>query len=121
MLRELIRRLRRDKRGQGLVEYGLLIAGVSLVCAAAVSIFGQKTGDLIAAVVEVLPGSQPQDNNPIQVGRLIETGPVGVNNTLTVDLNAIGANRNTDRLGINVVGSGQGAVAGFDGLIIETH
>src|SRR3954454_5671900 len=57
MILNLIRRLRRDKKGQGLVEYGLLIAGVALISAAAVSLFGHKTSDMIGAVAAVLPGA----------------------------------------------------------------
>jgi hypothetical protein len=116
-----LRKLRRSRKGQALLEYGMTIAGVSLVSAAALSIFGHKTSDMIGAMASVLPGAQPQDNNPIQSGRLIETGPVGTNNTLTLDLGSIGSNKNTDRLGVNVVGSGQGAAPGFDNLIVETH
>src|SRR4051812_13241341 len=73
MLLKLIRRLRRDKKGQGLVEYGLLIAGVALICAAAVSVFGHKTSDLIAAVAAIMPGAHTGDNGPIVSGHLIET------------------------------------------------
>ena len=40
----------KDKKGSALVEYGLLIAGVALVCAAAVSVFGHKTNDIVAKI-----------------------------------------------------------------------
>ena len=40
-----------NKKGQGLVEYGLIIAGVALVCAAAISLFGHKTADLKAGSI----------------------------------------------------------------------
>ncbi len=43
-----MRKFLNNKKGQGLVEYGLIIAGVALICAAAVSVFGHKTSDLIA-------------------------------------------------------------------------
>ena len=56
MCAHFFRRLVRDKKGQGLVEYGLLIAGVALISAAAVSVFGHKTDHLISAVAAVLPG-----------------------------------------------------------------
>ena len=72
MILNLLRRSRRDKKGQGLVEYALLIAGVALISAAAVSVFGHKTSDMIAAVAAILPGAHTDDNNTIQSGHLIE-------------------------------------------------
>ena len=62
-----------NKKGQGLVEYGLIIAGVALVCAAAIAIFGHKTSDLVAATAAVLPGAHADDNGPIVSAKLIET------------------------------------------------
>lgn len=56
-----------------MIEYGLLIAGIALIAAVSVSIFGNKTADLIAAVATVIPGSSGDDNLPIINGHLIET------------------------------------------------
>jgi Flp pilus assembly pilin Flp len=64
---------RATQKGAALVEYGLLIAGVALIAAVSVSIFGNKTADLIAAVATVLPGSSGSDNLPIVNGQLLET------------------------------------------------
>jgi Flp pilus assembly pilin Flp len=58
----MLRKMFRNKKGQGLVEYGLIIAGVALICAAAISVFGHKTNDLIAAVAAILPGAHADDN-----------------------------------------------------------
>jgi len=69
----MLKRLLRSKKGAALVEYGLLIAGVALVSAAAVSIFGHKTNELIAGIASVLPGAHADDNAPISSGQLIET------------------------------------------------
>ena len=60
-----MRKMLRNKKGQGLVEYGLIIAGVALICAAAVSLMGHKTSDLIGAVATVLPGAHADDNGPV--------------------------------------------------------
>ena len=68
----MFRKLLRSRKGQGLVEYALLVAGVSLACILGVSILGEKTGDLIAAVAAVLPGADADDNGPITVGHLVE-------------------------------------------------
>ena len=120
MLRKLLGRLRRDKKGQGLVEYALLIGGVALISAAAVSLFGHKTSDIIAAVTVILPGAHTDDNNLIMSGHLIETGFSGTSGSIALDIPTITANTNTDRLGSNVLGT-EGAVNGFDGLIVESN
>ncbi len=93
------------RRGAALVEYGLLIAGVALISAAAVSIFGHKTNDLLAATATVLPGAHSDDNGPIFSGKLIETtdggaGPIAVN---TAD---VLAGSGTSRLSENLLGAG---------------
>ena len=56
-------KLLKNKKGSALVEYGLLIAGVALVGAAAVSIFGHKTTDLIGATATVLA---PADSDELR-------------------------------------------------------
>ena len=62
MLRKFLGRLRRDKKGQGLVEYALIIGGVALIAAASISVFGHKTTDIISAVAAILPGAHSGDN-----------------------------------------------------------
>jgi len=120
MLRKFLGRLRRDKKGQGLVEYALLIGGVALIAAASVSLFGHKTTDIISAVAVILPGAHTDDNNLIQSGHLIETGPSGTSGAIALDVPSITAGANTDRLGLNVLGA-EGAANGFDGLIVESR
>jgi Flp pilus assembly pilin Flp len=113
----MLRRLVRCKKGQGLVEYGLIIAGVALISAAAISVFGHKTSDLIAAVAAVLPGAHDDDNGPIESGRLIETTKMSpTNTTIELDVATILANNQTPRLGNNV---GLDSPAGFGGLVVE--
>jgi pilus assembly protein Flp/PilA len=97
-------RLRRDKTGQGLVEYGLIIAGVALICAAAISIFGHKTNDMVAATAAVLPGARADDNGPIRSGQLIETtGGSGANDPIRLNGGAIaeGGARLGDNTGLD--------------------
>jgi Flp pilus assembly pilin Flp len=120
MLRKLLGRLRRDKKGQGLVEYALLIGGVALISAAAVSLFGHKTSDIIGAVAVILPGAHTDDNNVIMSGHLVETGFSGTSGSIALDRPSIQAGTNTDRLGLNVLGT-EGGVNGFDGLIIDSN
>ena len=68
-----MRKMLRNRKGQGLVEYGLIIAGVALICAATVSIFGHQTSALSSAVATVVPGAHADDNGPLVSGKLIET------------------------------------------------
>lgn len=113
----MIMKLFRNRKGQGLVEYGLIIAGVALICAAAVSVFGHKTSDLISAVATVLPGAHGEDNGPITSGKLIETtASTGTGDPIQLDAVTIEANSATDRLGVNV---GLDVPAEFGGLILE--
>ena len=65
------------KRGAALVEYGLLIAGVALICAAAVSLFGHKTNDLVGTVAAVLPSSNVEDAGAVNSGKVVATAVDG--------------------------------------------
>ena len=112
-------KLIRSRKGQGLVEYGLIIAGVTLIAAAAVSTFGHKTTDLISAVAAILPGAHGDDNAPITSGALIETTSAG--GAIAVDVVSIVANADTPRLGNNVLGVDPGADGGFGGLVLEAE
>lgn len=118
----MLKNFLRNKKGQGLVEYGLIIAGVALICAAAVSVFGHKTSDLIAAVATVLPGAHADDNGAIVSGKLIETteAAAGAAGAIELDLPTIATNANTYRLGNNVTNQA-GAADDFGGLIVEPN
>jgi Flp pilus assembly pilin Flp len=98
---KLINKARRSKRGAALVEYGLIVAGVALVAAVAVSIFGSKTAGMIAASAHVLPGANENDNGSIQVGHVIATNPdtgsgIGINDSVTNSMGtALGVDSST--------------------------
>ena len=110
-----------NRKGQGLVEYGLIIAGVTLIAAAAVSTFGHKTTDLIATVAAVLPGAHADDNAPIVSGALIETA-ANADGAIAGDVAGIAADgTDTPRLGNNVLGVDPGADGGFGGLVLEAE
>jgi Flp pilus assembly pilin Flp len=112
----------RSKKGQGLVEYGLIIAGVALICAAAVSIFGHKTSDLISAVATILPGAHDDDNAPLVSGKLIETtASTGATDGIELDVAGIAANSATDRLQNNVSDGTVTPGSNFGGLILEAN
>jgi Flp pilus assembly pilin Flp len=114
--KHMLRKLFRNKKGQGLVEYGLIIAGVALICAAAISVFGHKVSDLIAATAAVLPGAHADDNGPIASGKLIETTAAGAAADIELDVTTIETNSATPRLGVNV---GLDTPADFGGLVLE--
>ena len=109
-----------NKKGQGLVEYGLIIAGVALVCAAAISVFGHKTSDLVAATAAVLPGAHSDDNGPIVSGKLIETVQDDTTSEITLGTAAIVANNGSQRLGDNLGVAADGDT-GFGGLVLEAE
>ena len=75
---KLIQNSRRQaKRGAALVEYALIVGGVALVAAAAVSVFGHKTAGMIGATASTLPGAQPADNGAISAGHIMDTVNTG--------------------------------------------
>ena len=111
-----------NKKGQGLVEYGLIIAGVALVCAAAIAMFGHKTADLVAATAAVLPGAHADDNGPIVTAKLIETA-ADTDGNLNLNMGdgsttGIVANSDTPRLGNNF---GLDSAVNFGGLVVEAE
>ncbi len=117
-----MRKFLNNKKGQGLVEYGLIIAGVALICAAAVSVFGHKTSDLIAAVTTILPGAHSDDNGPLISGKLIETAQDATTNAISLDSTTIIAANGSPRLGVNVGGAASPlGTDGFGGLILEAN
>ncbi|MCA9210807.1 MAG: class III signal peptide-containing protein [Planctomycetales bacterium] len=115
----MLRKMFRSKKGQGLVEYGLIIAGVALICAAAISVFGHKTSDLISAVATILPGAHADDNGPMVSGKLIETTGADTG-SIQLDVATVFANADSGRLDSGVLGS-DGTTDGFGGLILESQ
>ena len=97
----LSRRQAQRRRGAVLVEYGLLIGGVALIAVAAISILGHKTNDLFSTVAASLPGAHPDDNAPIQSGKLVETA-VGPNGAIAIDAQGIANSPGTPRLANNL-------------------
>ncbi len=91
--------LNKKKRGAALVEYGLLVAGVALTTAAAVSLLGHKTNDMLGVVAAILPSSNAADTGAIRSGRIISTADDG--NGIGLDFDP----SSTDTLG-TVYGNG---------------
>lgn len=70
---------RRRQGGAALAEYGLIVAGVTMVSLVAVSVFGSKVGGLIATSAMMIPGAYNDQNAPVQVGQMLETRTVDAN------------------------------------------
>lgn len=78
-MRALRRNRTRREGGAALAEYGLIVAGVTMVSLVAVTVFGSKVGGLIGTSATLLPGAYTDQNAPVQVGQLIETRTVDAN------------------------------------------
>jgi pilus assembly protein Flp/PilA len=103
---ELRRRI--DRRGQGLVEYGILVGGVALVCLAAVSLLGHQTNDIMSVVAGVLPGAHADDNAPIVSGKIVGT-TANADGNLVLDVSSPGTM------------SGNLGITGVDSLVVEAE
>ena len=100
-MKSLWRNLLKNRKGQALVEYGILVGGIALVCLAATAILGHKANDLIATTAASLPGAHTDDNGPIGSGKLVKTTSTA--NGLVIDATAPGTIQNN--LGIPNIGS----------------
>ncbi len=89
-----IRKNHQKKRGAALVEYGLLIAGVALVSAAAISVFGQKVGAITGAAASALPGNSPDNIGTFDPGQVVLTKK-GENGTIQIDWDNVGTDQNS--------------------------
>ncbi len=107
-----MRKLIRNRKGQGLVEYALIIAGVALISIVGISMFGHKVADLIGTVAAVLPGAHTDDNGAITSGHLVGT-TVGEDGAISIDTSSVLSNQNT--IGNNMLG-----VGGDSTLVTET-
>ena len=112
-----MRRLIRNRKGQGMVEYALMIAGVALIATVGITMFGHKVADLIGTVAAILPGAHTDDNAPITAGHLIETDNNGVNGSIEISTTQITADQGTDRVNNQLLGAGN---AGESTLVTET-
>jgi len=122
VMARLVRRLLSEKAGAALVEYALIVAGVALIGAAAVSIYRQKVTHLLATAAAVMPGAHADDNAPIVAGKTIETSAntPGFDNGnsatgIGLDVNAITQANQQQRLGDSVGGDGA-----LSSLVLET-
>ena len=113
-----MRKLIRNKKGQGLVEYAFIVAGVAFICLLALSIFGHKLSDQYAIMAGMLPGAHAADNAPVaSMAFLSTTVDIEGNQAGTgqVSWNQITGNVGTGGMNNNVVNTGNGTGDTFVG------
>lgn len=66
----------RSKKGQSLVEYGILVGGVALASLVSVAMLGHKIGYLFGTSAGVLPTANAEADAPLFVGKLVKTTTV---------------------------------------------
>ena len=103
----LIRNVLRNKKGQSLVEYGILVGAIAIVCLAATAILGHKVNDLIGTSASLLPGAHADDNGAIVSGKLVNTTKDATTGAISLDSSNPGSI--TNNLGIT----------GAENLVVE--
>ncbi|MBS0209857.1 MAG: hypothetical protein JSS27_12990 [Planctomycetes bacterium] len=72
----------RNRRGQAMVEYAIIIGAVVLVGIGALSLLGHKATDLVGITAALLPGHDADTTGAIFSGELVQTtnsgGVIGV-------------------------------------------
>lgn len=67
----------KSRRGQGLVEYIIIVAAVAMISLVSVSIFGHKVADQYAIGAGMLPGAHGEDNLPVAGAQFAESDDDG--------------------------------------------
>lgn len=65
-------RMLRNKKGQSLVEYGILVGAIAIVCLVAATLLGHKTGNLLGSTAAALPSVEAEDAGPVFMGKLVK-------------------------------------------------
>lgn len=110
------RKSNQNRRGQGLVEYIIIVAAVALIALVAVSIFGHKVADQYAIGAGMLPGAHAEDNNAIVTGEFAGFQDDGNGNNVAngqVSWADVTGNTQPDVLRNNVVVAGNNSADAF--------
>ena len=111
-------RSRKARRGQGLVEYIIIVASVALIALVSVSIFGHKVADQYAIGAGMLPGAHIEDNAPIVTGEFAAFTDDGNGNNVgngQVSWGDVTGNATPGEMDNNVVLFGSNAADAFVG------
>jgi pilus assembly protein Flp/PilA len=117
----MFKRLFKNRKGQGFVEYALLIVGVAMVGLIGVTILGVKTNHMISALALTLPGPNNSENNKLNTGTMLEVEK-GANTFLQIGYNDIALNRSTgnfNRLHNNLTGDTPTGDTGLDPALVN--
>ena len=106
---------RRNRKGQALAEYAVLLGGILLVTIVAVAVLGHKINDMTALTAVILPGAHADDNAPIISGKIVETTQ-NADGNIALDVDTIVTNSNSERLGNQL---GVFGTTGVSQLVIE--
>ena len=110
---------RTNRRGQGLVEYIVIVAAIALISLLSVSIFGHKVADQYAIGAGMLPGChQDEDNNPIVTGEYAGFQDDGAGRNVAtggVTWGDITGNATVGEMDNNVITQGSNAADSFVG------
>lgn len=104
MLLTTIRNVLRNKKGQSLVEYGILVGAIAIVCLAATALLGHKINDLIGVSAALLPAAHDDDAGPVYSGTLVNTD----NSSGSIRLSSVPGTF-----------SGNLGITGADGLVVD--
>lgn len=99
------------RKGQALVEYALLLAGIALVCVVAVAVLGHKTADVLGVMAAVLPGAHTEDNKPISTKTILPFDASG--STITLAASSLVDPAGIDRMQ-GLLGAGGGELLVID-------
>lgn len=94
------------RKGQALVEYALLLAGIALVSVVAIAVLGDKVRDVTGIMAAIIPSAHADDNKPIQGGEVIPLNASG--STITLNSGELVNSGGVDRME-SVLGAGGGA------------
>ncbi len=116
----MFKRVLKNKKGQGFVEYALLIVGVAMVGLIGVTILGVKTNHMISALALTLPGPNNGENNKLNTGTMLEIEK-GENDAFQVGFSEIVANSTGDfnRLHANLTGDTPTGDVGLDPALLN--
>jgi len=57
LISQLMNRFRRDEEGAALVEYGLLLGLIAVICIVAITLLGNKVSNAFSSIAAALPGA----------------------------------------------------------------
>ena len=106
---------KKNRRGQALVEYIIIVASVAFISMVAVSIFGHKVADQFAIGAGLLPGAHAEDNQAILTGEFAgfdDSTGVNIGNG-AVSWGDITGNATVGEMDNNVVTTGSNAAESF--------